>query len=72
MASGLVMGLGWWPGGLGATFTGWLADRLTLESALEGLVIAPVVGALLVAVLALALRKRNAQLIEEMDPSSAR
>ena len=72
MASGLVMGLGWWPGGLGATFTGWLADRLTLESALEGLVIAPVVGALLVAVLALALRNRNAQLIEEMDPSSAR
>ena len=72
MASGLVMGLGWWPGGLGATFTGWLADRLTLEVALEGLVIAPVLGALLVAGLALALRNRNVPLIEEMDPPSAR
>ncbi len=59
MASGLVMGLGWWPGGLGASFSGWLADRFTLETAMESLVIAPALGALLMALLALALRNRE-------------
>ncbi len=59
MASGLVMGLGWWPGGLGATLTGWLADQMTLDRALEGLVVAPVLGALLIAVFALALTRRG-------------
>ena len=72
MASGLVMGLGWWPGGLGATFTGRLADKLTLETALESIVAAPILGALLVAVLALALRSRSTHLIKNMDASSAR
>ena len=59
MASGLVMGLGWWPGGLGATFTGWVADQMSLDVALEGLVVAPVLGALLMAAFALALRKHS-------------
>ena len=72
LASGLVMGLGWWPGGLGATFTGRLADQLSLEIALEGLVVAPVLGALLVAILALALRSRGGSPIEELNASSAR
>ena len=56
MASGLVMGVGWWPGGLGATFTGRLADQLSLESsAWKALVVAPVLGAVLMAALGLAL-----------------
>ena len=70
LASGLVMGLGWWPGGLGATFTGRLADQMSLETALEGLVIAPVLGALLMAALGLALHSRNARLIEKIDTPS--
>ena len=72
MASGLVMGLGWWPGGLGATFTGWLADRLTLETALESLAVAPVLGALLVALLALALRNRANAPIPDVTTSPAK
>lgn len=72
MASGLVMGLGWWPGGLGATFTGWVADQVTLDTALEGLVLAPVLGALLMAAFAIALHRRSVASIATMDPSSAR
>ena len=71
MASGLVMGLGWWPGGLGATFTGRLADQVSLESALDGLVIAPVLGALLMAALGLALRAREGAPVGERDAQQA-
>jgi FSR family fosmidomycin resistance protein-like MFS transporter len=71
MASGLVMGLGWWPGGLGATFTGWIADQVTLDTALEGLVLAPVLGALLMVAFAIALHRRSVSSIATMDPSSA-
>jgi len=39
VASGLVMGLGWVPGGLGASFTGMLADRTSLTTALYTLVV---------------------------------
>lgn len=60
LASGLVMGLGWWPGGLGASFIGWLADGIGLEAALETLVVAPVLGALLMLLLAVGLRQRDA------------
>lgn len=69
MASGLVMGLGWWPGGLGATFTGWMADQLTLDTALEGLVMAPVLGALLMVAFVIALYRRNGSSLTTMDPS---
>ncbi|MDE0140040.1 MAG: MFS transporter [Caldilineaceae bacterium] len=71
MASGLVMGLGWWPGGLGATFTGWVADRVTLDTALEGLVLAPVLGALLMVAFAIALHRRSGSSMATMGPSSA-
>ena len=71
MASGLVMGLGWWPGGLGATFTGWVADQLTLDAALEGLVLAPVLGALLMAAFAVALHRRDRSSMATVGPSSA-
>ena len=71
MASGLVMGLGWWPGGLGATLTGWLADQRTLDTALEGLVLAPVLGALLMAIFALAQYRRNRSSIDITEQTSA-
>ena len=71
MASGLVMGLGWWPGGLGATITGRLADQVSLEVALEGLVVAPILGALLMAALGLALRAREGAQAGDRDAQQA-
>jgi FSR family fosmidomycin resistance protein-like MFS transporter len=44
LASALAMGLGWLPGGLGASFTGFIADQTSLATALQWLVIAPVLG----------------------------
>lgn len=44
VASGLLMGLGWWPGGLGASFTGYIADRFSLDAALSTLVLVPILG----------------------------
>jgi FSR family fosmidomycin resistance protein-like MFS transporter len=45
LASSLVMGIGWAPGGLGAWFTGWLADQSSLANGLQSLIVAPLVGA---------------------------
>jgi FSR family fosmidomycin resistance protein-like MFS transporter len=44
LASALVMGLGWLPGGIGASVTGLLADGTSLSTALDWLVVAPVLG----------------------------
>jgi FSR family fosmidomycin resistance protein-like MFS transporter len=44
LASALAMGLGWLPGGLGASFTGFVADQTSLATALQWLVIAPALG----------------------------
>jgi FSR family fosmidomycin resistance protein-like MFS transporter len=44
LASALVIGLGWLPGGIGASFTGFVADRSSLAAALQLLVIPPVLG----------------------------
>ena len=57
LASGLVMGLGWLPGGLGASFTGVLADRIGLTAALSWVGVAPVVGAAALAVFLLGRRR---------------
>ncbi|MBX3052003.1 MAG: MFS transporter [Caldilineaceae bacterium] len=57
LASGLVMGLGWWPGGLGASVTGLLADRIGLDAALSWLLVAPVLGALCMAAFVVAQRQ---------------
>ena len=48
LASGLVMGLGWVPAGLGASFTGYLADHTSLATALTALIVAPVLAAICV------------------------
>jgi len=44
LASALVMGLGWLPGGIGASVTGLLADQTSLTAALGWLIIPPVLG----------------------------
>lgn len=44
LASALVMGLGWAPGGLGAWVTGLIADRFSLTTGLESLMLAPLAG----------------------------
>jgi FSR family fosmidomycin resistance protein-like MFS transporter len=46
VASGLVMGLGWLPGGIGASVTGAIADRFSLDVGLRTLVVPVVVGIL--------------------------
>lgn len=45
-AAALVMGWGWVPGGLGASFIGYIADQRTLDAALHLLVTPPLIGAL--------------------------
>jgi FSR family fosmidomycin resistance protein-like MFS transporter len=44
LASALVMGLGWAPGGIGASVTGLIADRFSLTIGLQSLILAPIVG----------------------------
>lgn len=50
VASGLIMGIGWAPGGLGSLFTGYLADQTTLTYSLAWLVVPPVIGLICVVV----------------------
>jgi FSR family fosmidomycin resistance protein-like MFS transporter len=44
LASALVMGLGWLPGGIGASFTGFVADQTSLSRALGWLIVPPALG----------------------------
>ena len=44
MASALVMGVAWLPGGIGASLTGFIADRSSLETGLQSLIIALLIG----------------------------
>jgi len=44
MASALVLGLGWLPGGIGASVTGFIADQFSLAWGLQSLVIPPLLG----------------------------
>jgi len=65
LASGLVMGLGWWPGGLGASVTGILADRMGLDAALRTLLLAPLLGALCMAAFVVAQRRELSVISEQ-------
>jgi FSR family fosmidomycin resistance protein-like MFS transporter len=58
-ASGLVMGLGWVPGGLGASLTGVLADRYSLTDALRTLLLPALLS--VVSILAYAAIQRAAR-----------
>jgi len=44
LASALVIGLGWLPGGIGAALTGFVADQTSLSTALGWLIVPPVLG----------------------------
>ena len=44
LASALVIGLGWAPGGIGASVTGLLADKYSLTFGLRALLFAPIFG----------------------------
>ncbi len=44
LASGMVMGIGWAPGGLGASFTGYVADHASLTTSLQFLMVPPLLG----------------------------
>ncbi len=71
IASGLVMGLGWVPGGIGASVTGMIADRLSLHTGLSLLVVPAALGTACVLCYALAqrlpLRHARHALPEEVD-----
>lgn len=51
LASGLVLGLGFGTGGMGTALSGYLADRLGLFGSMWILAIAPILGAVLVALI---------------------
>lgn len=73
IASGLVMGLGWVPGGIGASVTGMIADRLSLGTGLRLLVVPAMLGTACMLCYALLQRSMVAHepLTEEVDvPSS--
>jgi FSR family fosmidomycin resistance protein-like MFS transporter len=59
LASGLVMGLGWVPAGLGASFTGYLADQSSLATAMNALIVAPVLAVICVGLYRVWLRPRH-------------
>lgn len=59
LASGLVMGLGWVPAGLGASFTGYLADQSSLATAMNALIVAPVLAVICVALYRVWLQPRG-------------
>ena len=59
LASGLVMGLGWVPAGLGASFTGYLADQSSLATAMNALIVSPVLAVICVALYRVWLQPRG-------------
>jgi FSR family fosmidomycin resistance protein-like MFS transporter len=63
LASALVMGLGWAPGGVGASVTGFVADQLSLTAGLYTLVLPPLVG--VGCVLAYVVLQRRSRLKQE-------
>jgi FSR family fosmidomycin resistance protein-like MFS transporter len=68
MASGLVMGLGWVPGGLGASLTGVVADRSSLTTALHTLILPAALSA--VCILAYAMVQRVAFSSRSVEPAA--
>jgi FSR family fosmidomycin resistance protein-like MFS transporter len=59
LASALVMGLGWAPGGLGASVTGAIADQFSLTAGLQSLILAPLLGVICTVAYVLLERKGN-------------
>jgi FSR family fosmidomycin resistance protein-like MFS transporter len=65
LASALVMGLGWAPGGLGASFTGLVADQYSLATGLHLLIFPPLLGLVCVLTYA-ALQRRSIQVVQDV------
>lgn len=65
LASALVMGLGWAPGGLGASLTGLVADQYSLATGLQLLIFPPLLG--LVCILAYAALQRHLWRVVQSD-----
>jgi FSR family fosmidomycin resistance protein-like MFS transporter len=63
LASALVMGLGWAPGGMGASFTGFVADQSSLGVGLQLLIFPPALGLACILIYA-ALRRRSVRMIQ--------
>lgn len=63
LASALVMGLGWAPGGLGASITGLVADRFSLPVGLHLLMVPPLLGIICILLLAV-LQARRSSLVQ--------
>jgi FSR family fosmidomycin resistance protein-like MFS transporter len=64
LASALVMGLGWAPGGLGASFTGLVADQYSLATGLQLLIIPPLLGLACILTYA-ALQRRSVGVVQD-------
>ncbi|MBN1934251.1 MAG: MFS transporter [Anaerolineae bacterium] len=59
LASAMVMGIGWVPGGIGASVTGQIADALSLQAGLRLLAVPLVLGAASILAYALTQKKRR-------------
>jgi FSR family fosmidomycin resistance protein-like MFS transporter len=70
LASALVMGLGWLPGGLGASVTGLVADHSSLGGALQLLVIPPILGLVCALIYARHQRAVDRHMRETPSPAS--
>lgn len=62
IASGLVMGLGWVPGGLGASLTGLVADRYSLAAGLRLLALPAALGTLCILAYSVVRRRQQARI----------
>ena len=68
LASALVIGLGWAPGGIGASVTGLLADKYSLTVGLHMLLLAPILG-LVCMLMFVALQRRQHLVAQRFDSS---
>jgi hypothetical protein len=64
LASALVMGLGWAPGGLGASLTGLVADQYSLATGLQLLIFPPLLGLVCILTYA-ALQRRSLNIVSD-------
>jgi FSR family fosmidomycin resistance protein-like MFS transporter len=69
VAAGLLMGLSWWPGGLGTSLTGMVADRYSLTAGLTLLAFVPLCGALCLVIYSLYLRTRQSPTAQQVTAS---
>ncbi len=68
LASALVIGLGWAPGGIGASVTGLLADKYSLTVGLRALLFAPIFGLACILIL-VALQRRQYLVAQSVNSS---